>query len=439
MKSSLLTIAAALGLFSSCQKGQPGGHPGPDTVHYPAMAEAVDPKILSTANGVNLYNGGYGSAMAQDPFDKSVFYLMTDRGPNVTGTIANSIVIATPDFHPQIGKFRLSGSKLVLESILTLKSHDGKELTGLPNPPNAGATGEVAYDLSGKLLPASDEGLDSEGLTLAPDGTFWVSDEYGPHLVHFDRSGRTIERINPFGTGRGGRKLPLVFAKRRPNRGMEGLTMTPDGKTLVGIMQFPLYNPSAAAITGSLAIRILTFDIASGKTKQFVYLMENAGLQAVSEIAAIDNNNFIVLERGGEFPTEANRASIVKRIYKISLDGATDVSDPANSATGKLYGGKTVEELKDAASLAANGIRPVTKSLVSDLMKDINPVYPHDKAEGLAIINPYLIAVSNDDDFGIVGSNGIYQQKILPATNAVDRNSIYFIRLSVPLSSNSGY
>ena len=61
--------------------------------------------------------------------------------------------------------------------------------------------------------------------------------------------------------------------------------MTPDGKTLVGIMQFPLYNPSAVAIAGSLAIRILTFDISSGKTKQYVYLMESAGLQAISDIA----------------------------------------------------------------------------------------------------------------------------------------------------------
>ena len=66
-------------------------------------------------------------------------------------------------------------------------------------------------------------------------------------------------------------------------------------------------------------------------------------------------------------------------------------------------------------------------------MIDINPVYPHDKAEGLAIINSKLIAVSNDDDFGITGSNGVYQQKILPATNTVDRNSIYFIKLAKPL------
>lgn len=408
-------------------------HDGSIAVDYPSIAEADNPKLLATVNGVNLYNGGFGSSMAQDPKDNNIFYLLTDRGPNVTGAIANSIILASPDFHPQIGKFRLKGTQLVQESVITLKNNLGIELNGLPNPANAGATGETAYDLNGNILLPSEDGVDSEGLALASDGTFWISDEYGPHILHVDRNGKTIERINPFGSGTGGRKLPLVFARRRPNRGMEGLTITPDGKTLVGIMQFPLYNPSAAAITGSLAIRILTFDISGGKTQQFVYLMENAGLQAVSEITAIDKNNFLVLERGGEFPTEATRNSIIKRIYKISLSGATDISDPGNNAAGKLFAGKTVEELKDAASLAANGIIPVTKTLVSDLMKDINPVYPHDKAEGMAIINSGLIAVSNDDDFGITGSGGIYQQKILPATGTIDRNRIYFIKLQTPL------
>ena len=307
----LLTTAGILLAFSSCDKyGNtifPHPHDGDNSISYPAVAEATDPKILATANGVNLYNGGFGSSMAQDPTDPSIFYLMTDRGPNVTGTIANSIVLATPDFHPQIGKFRLKGTQLILESVTTLKNAQGVALTGLPNPANVGATGESAYDLNGNVLAPSADGVDSEGFTLAPDGSFWVSDEYGPHIIHFDRNGKTIERINPFGSGTGGRKLPLVLAKRRPNRGMEGLTMTPDGKTLVGIMQFPLYNPTSAAIAGSLAIRILTFDIGSGKTKQFVYMMENAGLQAVSEITAIDKNNFLVLERGGDFPTEANR------------------------------------------------------------------------------------------------------------------------------------
>jgi hypothetical protein len=433
--AQLLTAAFATIALSSCNKLGDilSPHHGGDPIKYPAYAEAVNPKILATANGVNLYNGGFGSSMAQDPRDPSIFYLMTDRGPNVPGSVPNSIILATPNFHPQVGRFRLKGTQLIPDGVLTLKNSNGIELNGLPNPANAGATGETAYDLNGNVLAPSEDGIDSEGFAIAPDGSFWVSDEYGPHIVHFDHNGKTIERINPFGSGTGNRKIPLVFAKRRPNRGMEGLTITPDGKTLVGIMQFPLYNPSSAAITGSLVIRILTFDIASGKTKQFVYLMENASLQAVSEITAIDKNNFLVLERGGEFPTEANRNSIIKRVYKINIKNATDISDAANGVNGLLFNGKTVEELKDAATLTANNIVPVTKTLVSDLMLDINPVYPHDKAEGLAIINSTMIAVSNDDDFGITGSGGTYEQKMLAPLNAIDRNRIYFIKLKKPL------
>jgi len=399
---------------------------------YPLKAEASNPVVLTDANGVKVYNGGFGSAIVQDPSDKKVFYLLTDRGPNIDGTVANSKVFARPDFVPQIGKFRLTGDQLVLEQTILLKNEKGINLNGLPNPVGQGFSGELALDVMGNTFSNSADGLDSEGMAMAADGSFWVSDEYGPHLVHFDASGKTIERINPFGTGVGGRKIPAVFALRRPNRGMEGLAITPDGKTLVGIMQFPLYNPSAAAVSGSLVTRILAYDILTGTSKQYVYLIDRANLQANSEIVAISNTAFLVLERDGEYATNANKATVIKKIYKIDIAGATDISDPANGATGKLFGGLTVEQLKDAATLKSNGITPVTKTLVADLMTDISTLYPHDKAEGLAIINSTTIAVSNDDDFGVSGV-GAYMSKILPATNTVDKNTIYFVKLKQPL------
>ena len=399
---------------------------------YPEKSEASNPVVLIDANGVPVYNGGFGSAIVQDPSDKKVFYLLTDRGPNIDGTVANSKVFAKPDFVPQIGKFRLTGDQLILEQTILLKNENGVNLNGLPNPAGQGFSGETALDLKGTTLSNSADGLDSEGMAMAADGSFWVSDEYGPHLVHFDANGKTIERINPFGTGVGGRKIPAVFAKRRPNRGMEGLAITPDGKTLVGIMQFPLYNPSSAAVTGSLVTRILAYDIKGGTSKEFVYLIDRANLQANSEIVAISNTTFLVLERDGEYATSANKATVIKKIYKIDISGATDISDPANGADGKLFGGLTVEQLKDAATLQSNGIKPVTKTLAADLMTDISTLYPHDKAEGLAIINSTTIAVSNDDDFGVSGV-GTYLSKILPATGAVDRNTIYFVKLKQPL------
>ena len=314
MNKSLFILVPLLLIFAACSKSDDSV----PTVEYPDMAEAVGATVLADVSGVKVYNGGFGSSMVLDPRDASVFYMLTDRGPNVDGTITSSKVFSNPNFAPQIGKFRLKGKELVLESIIELKNENGVKINGLPNPIGAGNSGELAFDIVGNTLTTNADGLDSEGLAIAPDGSFWVSDEYGPHIVHFDANGVTIERINPFGSGKGGRKIPLVFARRRPNRGMEGLTITPDGKTLVGIMQFPLYNPSSAAISGSLAIRIVTFDIVSGDTKQYIYLMEKANLQANSEIAAITNTTFLVLERDGEYATETTKSAVLKKIFKYS-------------------------------------------------------------------------------------------------------------------------
>ncbi|SFM89903.1 Esterase-like activity of phytase [Chitinophaga sp. YR627] len=429
MKYQAITLAAlAIVSLNACKKNDNAG----TTIVYPDMAEADNPAILfTTAAGVKVYNGGYGSAVAADPTQKDVFYMLTDRGSNVAGQVANSIIIGKPDFIPQIGKFRLKDGKLILEQVIELKNAAGDKLNGLPNPAGMGASGEIAYDLNGNILTPSPDGIDSEGLVAAADGTFWISDEYGPHIVHIDATGKTIERINPFGTGTGNRKLPAVFTNRRANRGMEGLTITPDGKTLVGMMQSPMYNPSKTAVANSTVLRILTFDIATAATKQYAYLMDNTSLTGVSEIVAVNSTTFLTLERDGLFGGATTNPATFKKVFKIDLSNATDISDPANGATGKLYNGKTVEELNDVAGLKGAGITPVTKTVVLDLLKDLPTVYPHDKAEGLALLPGNILVISNDDDFGVVdnGASG-FSQKIL-SSGSIDRNRLYFKKITL--------
>ncbi|QNK63247.1 esterase-like activity of phytase family protein [Pedobacter sp. PAMC26386] len=426
--SSFLMLTASM---YSCKKNN--GESVIGNITYPDMAEASDPAVLFTAaNGVKVYNGGFGSAVASDPNDPAVFYMLTDRGPNADGPADNIKVFGKPDFTPQIGKFRLKEGKLILEQTILLKNAAGGNLNGLPNLVGAGSSEETAVDLNGVVLAPSVDGLDSEGLVRASDGSFWVSDEYGPHLVHFDPSGKTIERINPFGDGTGGRKIPAVFAKRKPNRGMEGLAITPDGKTLVGIMQSPMFNPSKAEVKGSVVLRILTFEIATGATKQYVYLMDDASLTGVSEILAVNSTTFLTLERDGEYGGSSKTPATFKKVFKIDLSKATDISDSANGANGKLFGGKTPEQLKDLASIQAAGIVPVSKTVVLDLLKDLPSIYPHDKAEGLALVNGNTLVISNDDDFGVIpGEKGSFAAKILPYTNTVDHNRLYFVKIKL--------
>ena len=397
-------------------------------IKYPAIATAAAGKVMREHNGVKVYGGGFGSALALDPKAPGYFYLLTDRGPNADSTDATKKVFPVPSFTPQIGRFKLEGDKLIQVGVIEIKGPDGRKISGLPNPDN-GNTGETAVDLEGKPLGTDPYGLDSEGLVALKDGTFWISDEYGPWLVHVDAKGKMLERVGPFA---GEKSLPKVLAKRRANRGMESLTVTPDGKYLVGLMQNPVDNPDIAIRKTSKLNRIVFFDPKTGASWQYAYLMDETS-SVVSEIAAITNTTFIVSERDQLFAGDAKLPAKLKRIYKIDIAKASDISDPSDSSSGKMVNGKTLEQLGEK-ELQDAGITAVTKELVVDLLA-LPGGYPHDKSEGLAIISDTLIAVSNDDDFGISpdGKGGILPKKLPGMGNAVDMNRVYFIKLDKPL------
>jgi Esterase-like activity of phytase len=410
----------------------------------PQMASQNSPEIIFTnANGYPIYNGGYGSAIVAVPGSgkNRLFYLMTDRGPNVDGCNGGK-VFPVPAFNPHIGLFKLEGNELKKLGVIHFKDEDGNPLSGLPSETaNLGGTGEMPYKVGCTILPYDPKGIDPEGLVAMQDGSFWVSDEYGPHIIHFNANGKTLERINPFGTGFGGRNIPLVFGLRRPNRGMEALTITPDGKWLVGMMQSPLDNFIAPATRStarnSRVLRILFFNIATGQAKQYLYRTETAdGL--VSDITAISDNEFLVLERDGEFPLADNPSSSFKRIYRINVQGASEVSDASNSVNGLLINGKTLETAEGEPGFQA--LVPVSKTLALDIIAKF-PNYPHDKPEGISLINKDILAISNDDDFGILDDGaGSYKSKMLPffaPQQVVDYGVTYFTKLSYNKSDDN--
>jgi hypothetical protein len=413
--------------------------PSPDSPHAggalpPPRVEVVPleaPDVLATWRGVRVRHGGFGSDLAVRPDEPGVFHLLGDRGPNFETSRADEKGFAVPGFTPQIGRFRREGARLLREAIIPLRTEDGTPITGLPHPPGPDSTGETAVDLDGEPLPLDAEGLDPEGLVALPDGTFWIADEYGPYLQHHDASGRRLERIAP---GAGPRALPAVLAMRRPNRGMEGLGVLPDGRTLVGIMQSSLDNPSAAVRRSSRVVRLVLFDTGSGDTRQFLYLQE-APAMSNSAVCALSDTELLVIEHDALFPGAEEEPSRLKRVYRVDLRGATDVSDPENGPRGQLLDGRTLEECAEA-ELRERGIHPVSKSLLVDLLA---LGYPHDKPEGLALLDDRTLAVINDDDFGIVGDGaGGIREKILPRTGELDRNTLWILTWERPLRDAGG-
>ncbi|MDO4918121.1 esterase-like activity of phytase family protein [Kocuria sp.] len=378
---------------------------------------------LGTVGGVAVKSSAYGSALAPKPGTRDVFYGLTDRGPNVDGPGGVKIE-PYPDYAPQIGEFKMVNGSARLQRVITLKGRDNKPFTGQVSP--QASTGETIQDLNGRVLPTSDHGFDSEGLVALPDGTFWVSDEYGPFITHFDCRGREIERLSPTASERSRSALPGELGQRDPNKGMEGLTVTPDGRTLVGVMQSALVTADLKGKPKNVVpVRIVTVDLRTRATHQYLYMRHlDSASTNISEITALSSHEFLLDERDGETGKDS-----FKRLYKVDLKNATDVSQhsPVKGATydaakgGLLLDGTTsIEGLtgkkneKDArTALADAGITPVRSELYLDMTRlawGIDPTggfFAHDKIEGVAVARGGReLWISNDSDYGLSGSTG---------------------------------
>ncbi len=395
------------------------GFTGTDSFSY-GTSDAVDLyrtdlAPLATIGGVKITGGAYGSSFTAKPGSKDVYYGLTDRGPNADGPNGTKVE-PLPSFDPAIGEFRLVHGKATLIRSIPLHATDGTPYDGQVNC--AANTGETITDLNGTTLPCSDTGYDPEGLVALRDGTFWVSDEYGPFITHFDSTGKQISRLSPYD-----HSLPRELANRVPNKGMEGLTVTPDGHTLVGIMQSALQQPDLTKKPSNVpALRIVTIDLRTFAEHEYVYLLDDPAStsSAVSEITALSDHTFVIDERDGNVEPNA-----FKKLYVADLRDATDIGPDASvpgatydaSKGGLLVGGKSIEALvgkattaEASATLAAAHITPASKKLDVDLgglVTRLDPTggfFGHDKVEGVAALDGgKTLVVSNDNDFGIDG------------------------------------
>lgn len=242
-----------------------------------------------------------------------------------------------------------------------------------------------------------DARFDPEGIRLSNDGkSVFLSDEYGPYVYEFDRaSGRRIRafdlptnlaitNLSPQGDVEiAGNKVGRVS-----NKGMEGLAITPDGRTLVGIMQASLEQDKTKSL------RIVTIDIKTGNTHEYAYQLTDGS--GASEILAINDHQFLVDERDGNglgdkpLPTDKPSKAGVKKLYLIDLNGAQDVS----GVTG------------DLSKYA------VAKTMFLDIVSKlngagINSLFIPSKLEGITFgqdvvidgATKHTLYVANDNDF----------------------------------------
>jgi len=288
----------------------------------PGTADDLSGVTAQLENGVpGNPLGGFGSGIAYTG-SGSTFIALPDRGPNAKPY--NPLVDDTTSYIDRFQTFDFSltptapGSALMYALVPVLKS---TTLLSSPTPLvyGSGAAGRDATHELGSGVPslnaangtyyftarsdgfdpaqpssyAGNARLDPEAVRIANDGaSVFIADEYGPHVYQFDRV--TGQRIRAYSlpdyyavyvqSATGDNEVKSNTQGRIANRGMEGLAITPDGKTLVGLMQNPLLQDGGRKGTRN---RVVTIDVATGALHEYVYTMSSSA-NVASEIVAVN-------------------------------------------------------------------------------------------------------------------------------------------------------
>lgn len=324
--------------------------------------------------------GGMGSAIDYTGKGNS-YVLASDRGPKDGATdfacrYHRMDIIVTPGSSKAV--------ELKLTATTLLRDEKNQSFLGLLS----------AID---RENPERSMRLDPEGIRVGAGGSLFIADEYGPFLYEFSPEGKRLRAV----------KLPSKFlpehiaAKpeeempphnkrgRQPNRGMEGLAISPDHSTLIGIMQSPLIQDGGLDGMNKRAginSRIVTVQLSTGRTKEFVYQLDSTS-NGISEILAVDAQRFLVLERDSLGGVETK----CKKVFLINMEGASDVSEIASLPAKQL----------------PDEVKPVQKKLLVDLLQPsyglAGASFP-EKVEGLAFgpdlaDGRKLLIVTADNDF----------------------------------------
>ena len=406
-------------------------------------------------------NGSYSGTLFAQP----------DRGYNAVGTTNyvprfNKITVA---FTPApAGSTAQNQVGLTLADTIKFSESD---VIGVPSlDPTSAGTGTRAG------LPAMPQAfngrlaLDAEGIVVNADGSIWVSDEYGPYIFRFTADGRLISAIRPpeaITPKRGGADS---FASNNPgpgqaapvpadpttgrqnNQGLEGLSVSPDGRTLFALLQSAARQDGGTGGTGPRRhTRLLAYDltVAGNPTLKGEYVVAlptfllgtATRVPAQSEMLAINNTQFLVLARDGNGRGVANPTSLYRSILVYDISSATNIA-------GTAYDTPTTP-IAPGGVLAA-GIVPATSAVLVDLnntaqlakfglnngpVDNVNTL--SEKWEALALVpafdpgapNDWFLFVGNDNDF--ITTNGF--QDGSPYAAALDNDNMVLVyRVTIP-------
>ncbi|MET0932002.1 MAG: esterase-like activity of phytase family protein [Aeromicrobium sp.] len=245
--------------------------------------------------------------------------------------------------------------------------------------------------------------FDPEAFQVAPDGTFWLGDEYGPFLLHTDATGVLLSPpvqvpgvSSPSSPTLGGSKPNLPDSK-----GFEGMAISPDGGSLRPMLEGAPDEDLAGGRASDQRIYDVTVTggVAAFSGDYLRYRRESRS-HALGDFIAVNDNEFLVIERDDA----SGSAAGFKRIYLV-----------------------------DRRDRDHDGY--VDKRLLVDLLKVRNPDrlggfadpfrFSYFTIEDVDLVDGDTIAVLNDNNYPSTGGRG---------DDVEDVSEIVLIDLPVPLA-----
>jgi hypothetical protein len=308
--------------------------PGPTSGQFTTPANGIVPPYLDKQPVQGF------SAVLSGPTAGS-YYVMPDNGFGTQGNSADALLrmyAVNPDFRTATG-----GSGLVrpvdylggavqsafnTSTYITLRDPDNKLGFGIVAAAATYPNSSIAVDptiRAGRLLTGAD--LDIESVRKDKNGSLWFGEEFGPFLVKTDATGKVLKHEvalpNTLAIG----SNPLVQSPQNPylvggvgnnlrgSNGFEGMAINAAGDMLYTLLEGALIPDTNQK---HLIINEFSIDSESYTGKTFGYRLDPAGTN-IGDMTAINDHEFLVIERNGIQGTDANAADGFKKIFKIDI------------------------------------------------------------------------------------------------------------------------
>lgn len=240
---------------------------------------------------------------------------------------------------------------------------------------------------NGRLLTGFD--FDVESIARAGDGTFFVGEEFGPYILHFDKDGTLLSDPVPH---------PFLRSPSNPDvmnngasvtslasRGFESLAFNGDRSRLYAV---PEAAPSLASLRpvadDERYLNIFEFDPAAMlyTGKNLIYKKDGPVLNnqiVIGDMTHVGGSKFVLIERDSLFGAQA----VVKRLYLVDLN--------VKDTDGALKKTLLVDLLKISDPKDIGG--PLAG------VADGKFSMPFDSIESVEVVDDHTLAVAIDTNF----------------------------------------